>query len=46
MGRFDILEVRADKKKDNKGKLKDITKVQVRMQDTVNEDLLEYLNKS
>lgn len=46
MGQFDIIEVKADKKKDNSGKLKDIAKVKFRMHDTVREDLLEYLQKN
>lgn len=43
MGEFSILEIQADKKKDNKGRLQDITKVYMQMKDIVREDLLEYL---
>lgn len=46
MGQFDILEVRSDKKKDNRGKLRDISKVKIGMHDAVREDLLEYLQKN
>ena len=43
MGQFDILEVKADKKKDKNGKEKDISKVKVQMKHPVRDDLLRYL---
>ena len=43
MGQFDILEVKADKKKDKSGKEKDISKVKVQMKQPVRDDLLRYL---
>lgn len=46
MGQFDIIEIKADKKKDNSGRLKDISKVQFQMHDAVRDDLLEYLRKN
>lgn len=46
MGQFDIIEIKADKKKDNSGRLKDISKVQFQMRDAVRDDLLEYLRKN
>ena len=45
MGQFDILQTRADKKKDNKGRWKDISKVKIQMHDPVREDLLQYLKQ-
>jgi hypothetical protein len=41
-----ILEALADKKLDNKGKLRDITKVTMQMKHAVREDLLRYLESS
>jgi len=46
MGLFDILDVRADKKEDKNGKLKDIAKVTMRMRKPVRDDLLRYLQSS
>lgn len=46
MGKFDILEIKAGKKKDKNGKFKDIAKVRVKMHDAVRDDLLEYLQKN
>ena len=43
MGQFDIIEKRAAKKKDNKGRERDITKIRTRMHHPVREDLLRYL---
>lgn len=43
MGMFDIVELLPGKKKDNKGKERDIAKVKIRMQNPVKEDLLRYL---
>ncbi len=43
MGTFDVIETRGDKKLDNRGKLRDITKVTMRMHHGVREDLLKYL---
>ena len=46
LGRFDILEVQASKKKDNKGQLKDISKVTIKLQNPVRLDLKDYLEKT
>lgn len=46
MGLFDIIEAKADKKKDNNGKERDITKVKVKMRHGVRDDLLRYLQSS
>ncbi len=46
MGTFDVIEARGDKKLDNNGKLRDITKVTMRMKHAVREDLLRYLESS
>ena len=46
MGLFDVVEAKADKKKDNRGKERDITKVKVKMRHAVRDDLLRYLQSS
>ena len=46
MGTFDVLSVYGDKKMDNKGRLRDIAKVTMRMHHAVREDLLRYLESS
>lgn len=46
MGMFDVVEVKADTKKDNKGKERDIAKVKVQMQDSVRDDVLRYLQSN
>ena len=46
MGTFDIVSIRGDKKMDNSGKLRDITKVTMRMHHAVREDLLRYLESN
>jgi hypothetical protein len=46
MGTFDVIESKGDKKLDNSGKLRDITKVTMRMHHAVREDLLKYLESS
>ena len=46
MGLFDIVNMEADKKKDNNGKERDITKVKVQMRHPVREDLLRYLQSN
>lgn len=46
MGTFDIVDANADKKKDNNGKERDITKVKVKMHHPVRDDLLRYLQSS
>lgn len=46
MGTFDVIELKADKKKDNNGKLRDIAKVKFKMHHAVREDLLRYLQSS
>lgn len=43
MGLFDIIDVRADTKKDNSGKNRDIAKVTMQMRRSVRDDLLRYL---
>ena len=43
MGQFDVIEVMAARKKDNKGKERDITKFQMKMHHPVRDDLLRYL---
>lgn len=43
MGLFDIEEMKLDKKKDNSGRERDITKVKAKMRHAVREDLLRYL---
>lgn len=43
MGMFDIIDVKAAKKKDNNGKNRDIAKVKVQMKHPVRSDLLRYL---
>ena len=46
MGLFDIVNMEADKNKDNNGKERDITKVKVQMRHPVREDLLRYLQSN
>lgn len=46
MGLFDIIDVKADTKKDNKGKDRDIAKVTVQMRHSVRDDLLRYLQSN
>ncbi len=46
MGTFDVVDYWGDKKLDNSGKLKDITKVTMRMHHAVREDLLRYLESN
>ena len=46
MGLFDVVEAKPDKKNDNKGKKRDITKVKVKMRHAVRDDLLRYLQSS
>ena len=46
MGTFDVIEVKGDKKMDNNGKMRDISKVTMRMHHAVREDLLKYLESS
>ncbi|HKM35918.1 MAG TPA: DUF3427 domain-containing protein, partial [Lachnospiraceae bacterium] len=43
MGQFDIVDAKANRKKDNNGKEHDITKFQMRMHQAVRDDLLRYL---
>ena len=43
MGKFDIIDAREDKKRDNSGKERTITKVKMKMYHGVREDLLNYL---
>ena len=42
MGCFDITEMKNDKKRDNNGILRDITKVKMKMHNSVRDDLLRY----
>ncbi len=46
MGMFDVAEVKADKKKDNNGRDRDIAKVKVQMKHPVRDDLLRYLQSN
>ena len=46
MGTCDILSAVGDKKMDNNGKMKDITKVTMKMHQPVREDLLKYLESN
>ena len=43
MGTFDVLNIKEDQKEDNKGNLKEICKVVVKMHHPVRDDLLCYL---
>jgi hypothetical protein len=43
MGQFDVVNVKAAEKKDNKGKERDIAKIQMKLKQPVREDLLKYL---
>ena len=43
MGQFDIMDIKEAQKENNKGKKEVISKVQVRMQHPVRDDLLRYL---
>lgn len=46
MGTFDIISAVGDKKMDNRGNMKDITKVTMKMHRAVREDLLKYLESN
>ena len=46
MGEFDIENVAPDKKRDNKGKMRDITKFKFRLKRAVRDDLLRYLQSN
>ena len=46
MGLFDVIDVKAGRKKDNNGKERDIAKVKVQMKRPVRDDLLRYLQSS
>ena len=46
MGMFDILDIKADIKKDNNGKERDIAKVTMQMRHSVRDDLLRYLQSN
>ena len=46
MGLFDVIDVKADTKKDNKGKERDSAKVTVQMRHSVRDDLLRYLQSN
>lgn len=46
MGLFDVMGAKADKKKDNNGKERDITKVKMKMRQAVRDDLLRYLQSN
>lgn len=46
MGLFDVVDAKADKKKDNNGRERDITKVKMKMHHAVRDDLLRYLQSS
>ena len=46
MGLFDVIEAKAGEKKDNRGKIREITKVKAHMHHEVREDLLNYLKST
>ena len=46
MGMFDVIDVKADTKKDNNGKYRDIAKVTMQMRHSVRDDLLRYLQSN
>lgn len=46
MGLFDVVDVKAATKKDNKGKERDIAKVTMYMRNSVRDDLLRYLQSN
>lgn len=46
MGQFDVVEAIDDVKEDNRGRLKPITKVKMKMHQPVREDLLRYLQSN
>lgn len=46
MGMFDVIDVKADTKKDNNGKDRDIAKVTMQMKNSVRDDLLRYLQSN
>lgn len=46
MGMFEIIDIKAGKKKDNNGKDRDIAKVKVQMKQPVRDDLLRYLQSN
>lgn len=46
MGLFEVLEANPGKKKDLKGKMREITKVKAQMHHEVREDLLDYLRST
>lgn len=46
MGQFDVMDVKAAKKKDNTGKMRDIAKLRMKMHHAVREDLLRYLQSN
>ncbi len=46
MGLFDVVHVEKGEKRDNSGKMKEISKVEVRLQDAVREDILKYLKSA
>ena len=46
MGMFDVVDVKADSKKDNNGKDRDIAKVTMHMKQSVRDDLMRYLQSN
>lgn len=46
MGQFDIVDARNAQKEDNRGRMQPITKVTMKMQHAVREDLLRYLQSN
>ena len=46
VGQFDIIDVKAAKKRDNNGKERDITKFTMKMHNAVRDDLLRYLQSN
>ena len=46
MGQFTVVEARNARKEDNRGRMQPITKVTMKMQHPVREDLLRYLQSN
>lgn len=46
MGTFSVLEAKAGEKRDNHGKMREITKVKAQMHQEIREDLLKYLESN
>ena len=46
MGQFDVFDMREDYKKDNTGRMREITKLVLKLQNPVRPDLLDYLTQN